>query len=316
MRTSDGGTLAAVLARQLEDLDNDAAAIALSVPGARATAHRGALPGGLPTSGRTVMYAASLTKQLLGTLSAIATTEGRLTYETLVSGHVTRAPAALEGVRVRHLLHHTAGLPDVTAELHTSGVDNAAVLDRLRLGTPRSSEPGAAYAYDNAGYVVLGLVLASVFDQSIETVIMDRIFQPLGMRDSRIGGDPVTRLPGVPPPPATVGDGGWWTSVTDLHRWQEASNDEYFGSEIARLVSTPGVLNDGGVLSYAWGIGVRSVDGRRTLSHGGSWPGWIARAVRQPDHGVALSMLTSGGSQERVALVSDAIIREVSGPSA
>ncbi|MDQ4090045.1 MAG: beta-lactamase family protein, partial [Actinomycetota bacterium] len=66
---------------------------------------------GVPVTEDTKMYAASLTKQLVGALAALATTSGQLDPDASVREVLTELPAWASPVRIRHLVHHTSGLP-------------------------------------------------------------------------------------------------------------------------------------------------------------------------------------------------------------
>jgi hypothetical protein len=69
------------------------------------------------------------------------------------------------------------------------------------------------------------------------------------------------------------------------------------------LAETPGVLDDGTQLDYAWGIRIITHLGRRTVSHGGSWPTWSAKAIRQPDSGLSVAILTTSPDVGEVTAV-------------
>ena len=85
------------------------------------------------------MYAASLAKQVVGVLVALLVRDGRLGVEDRLRLHVPELPAWAEAVRVRHLLHHTSGLPDVERRLTGSArPPKAAGTTPLRCGRSAS----------------------------------------------------------------------------------------------------------------------------------------------------------------------------------
>jgi hypothetical protein len=71
------------------------------------------------------------------------------------------------------------------------------------------------------------------------------------------------------PAPLSVGDGGLWTSVLDLLRWNDALRADTLG--VADTLHTTGALDDRTPLDYAWGVRVYHVGSNRDESHGGSW---------------------------------------------
>jgi CubicO group peptidase (beta-lactamase class C family) len=251
------------------------------------------------------MYVASVTKQLVAALVAMAVDEGAMGYHEPLTSYVPSLPGWAKRVGLRHLLHHTSGVPEVT-EPWTDDLDNACVLDRLRSSPGPDTPPGTRFCYSNTGYVLLAAAVESALYHPIETLARDRVFVPLGMDHSRLGGPAPVRLDGQPDVPRTVGDGGWWTCAADLHRWLVALNRAGLGERITRRLETPGQLDDGIPLDYAWGVRISQVGRRRTLTHGGSWPGWRALTLRQPEEGIAVCVLSTSPDE---ALVSETGLR-------
>src|SRR3712207_2833814 len=97
-------------------------------------------------------------------------------------------PVASQQITVRHLLHHTSGLPK------SAGIDAATVattsdsaLEALvrELSTVELAAPvGTTWQYSNAGYATLGLLVQTVTGQSYEGYVEQLIFAPLQMRAS------------------------------------------------------------------------------------------------------------------------------------
>jgi CubicO group peptidase (beta-lactamase class C family) len=96
--------------------------------------------------------------------------------------------AASARITVRHLLHHTSGLPedsayppracnDISDEALSERVD---ALSEVHL----SHGVGTAFEYTDANYDVLGLVVQTVSGQSYESYIAGHVFAPLGMGHS------------------------------------------------------------------------------------------------------------------------------------
>jgi CubicO group peptidase (beta-lactamase class C family) len=165
--------------------------------------------------------------------------------------------------------------------------------------------PGRAFAYSNMGYVLLAEVLRCVTGRDPASAAEDDLFAPLGMSRSALGQAPPYALPA--PPPRTVGDGGLWTSASDLLLWLEALNQGLLGNGLTHLLQTPGRLENGTALDYAWGISVRPTDRGITYTHGGSWPGWTAKTVRNPTTGTALALLTCHSDTQVVSDLAMAI---------
>jgi CubicO group peptidase (beta-lactamase class C family) len=246
--------------------------------------------GGHLVTPDTVMYAASIAKQVVGLLAAQQVCAGTLAAEDLLSDCMDGLPPWAGTVRVRHLAHHTSGLP--TGWAQTRGGGSAGALAWLRQLDELETEPGSTYRYSNIGYICLAEIVSRTVGAPVADVAAD-LFTRLGMSDTSLS-DTIPYEPAEQQlPPRTVGDGGLWLSVRDLRSWNDAMNRRALGAEVHVLAETPGTLDDGTALDYAWGVRILQHVGRRVVSHGGSWPTWSAKAMRWPDAGVSVALLTT-----------------------
>lgn len=278
-----------------------AAGIAVSVSSAPDTAARcrGQIAGE-PVTPATPMYAASVTKQIVGYLTAVAVEDARLAYDARIVDIRPGLPSWLGEVRIRHLLHHTSGLPEVTKSASGQATHNGAVLDRLRASAPDTITPGVRFAYSNTGYIVLAEAVAVTYATPLDQLARAEIFEPLGMADSRLGGRPAS-IPGFPDPPGTVGDGGLWTTLNDLTVWLSALNQRRPGSAAAARLDSPGALDDGASLDYGWGVRVTQTATGPLVTHGGSWPGWVSKTVRYPERDIAVAVMSHGSDDQTIS---------------
>lgn len=267
----------------------------------------GRMPGGAPVTADSPLYAASVTKQIVAALAAQAVLAGALDVEASVRAFLPALPAWTNAVRVRHLVHHTSGLPATGRVLmalgldHDSQLDNDLVLDGLgRLHDPDGA-PGRSFVYSNIGYVVLAEIVRRVSGLDLAELGYRRLFGPLAMVRTHLGGVADVILPDRPTPPRTVGDGGLWISAADLLRWLDALNSERLGRDLTRLVQTPGRLDDGTPLTYARGMTAQPGPDGTTYTHGGNCPGWTAKTVRNPTTGTAVALLTCDDDAQTVS---------------
>ena len=193
---------------------------------------------------------ASVTKPLTATAVMLLVKDGKLRYEDALTDVFPSFPAYGRGITIRHLLTHTSGLPDYE-ELMSAAEKGGArpwtterqiqddeVLALLRGETKGLFAPGTSWAYSNSGYVVLGLVVARVSGKPFGDFLRQRIFAPLEMDhtlayekgrnevpDRAFGhardGDGF-READQSPTSATLGDGGVYSSLEDLAKWDEA----------------------------------------------------------------------------------------------
>ncbi|TXH79682.1 MAG: class A beta-lactamase-related serine hydrolase [Pseudoxanthomonas sp.] len=209
------------------------------------------LEAGVTSSPTTNYRLASVSKQFTATGVLLLVEDGVLTLDDRVRHWLPTLPVASEGITLRHLLSHTSGLvdyedllpPDQARQIHDADV--LRLLEREdRLYFPAGSD----YRYSNSGYALLALVVERASGQRFAAFLQARIFSPLGMTATlarQDEGPPVTdRAFGYTrvgdrwertdqsTTSAVLGDGGIYSSITDLAKWDAAWYDD-------RLLSAP-----------------------------------------------------------------------------
>jgi hypothetical protein len=121
------------------------------------------------------------------------------------------------------------------------------------------------------------------------------------------GGHPPVITEDYPRVAVSVGDGGLWSTAAQLRLLNDAFlPGGALPAPVRALVAEPGRLADGSAvqyapgMQYAWGIRVTERHGQLMHSHGGSWPGWVAKTIRLPAAGISLSALSSSTQPERM----------------
>jgi CubicO group peptidase (beta-lactamase class C family) len=90
-------------------------------------------------------------------------------------------------IRVRDLLTHTSGLPDYPpglSDLYTRRHHTLAEATMAMSQRPLNFEPGTRWSYCNSGIDTLGRLIEVVSGRSYEEFLTQRIFEPLGMKDT------------------------------------------------------------------------------------------------------------------------------------
>jgi CubicO group peptidase (beta-lactamase class C family) len=269
-----------------------------------------------------VGYAGSLAKQITGACAALLAQGGALDVEAPIADWLPELPPWADMIRVRHLIHHTAGLPTTGAvweEMTSAGESDwtsDGVIAALSKMDELEREPGDAYAYSNVGYICLARIIERSSGSDLNTFAQEHLFEPVQMRATTLWSGPAPSPPNAPlaqplrsPAPLSVGDGGLWTSVRDLLRWNKALLGDALG--VSDTLHTTGKLDDGTPLDYAWGVRVFRVGANRAQSHGGSWESATAKLVRLPDLGVSLAALALDGSIERMTTLSSLLQDEL-----
>ncbi|SNY61010.1 serine hydrolase domain-containing protein [Paractinoplanes atraurantiacus] len=141
-----------------------------------------------PVDPRGFFRIGSVTKVFTATVVLQLVSEGRIALDGPVDGY---AP-----ITVRQLLNHTSGLRNYTKDLTTEGI----LRDRRRRWTPqeivaragrsgREFAPGTSRAYNNTGYVLLGMLIEGATGQPYGKEIEARILRPLGLSRTLVRDD-------------------------------------------------------------------------------------------------------------------------------
>jgi CubicO group peptidase (beta-lactamase class C family) len=217
---------------------------------------------------------ASCTKQFTAMAIMLLVHDGKLKYEQNLAEIFPEFPSYGATITINGLLHHISGIPDYetlmeqeeksggrkwTEENQIHDADVLALLEKERLPL---FPPGTKWAYSNSGYVVLGLIVAKVSGKSFGDFLQERIFAPLKMDqtvayergknevanrafgNSRDGG--AWKQTDQSSTSATLGDGGVYSSLRDLAKWDEALAKNTLLSETEmRAALTPAALVGG-----------------------------------------------------------------------
>jgi CubicO group peptidase (beta-lactamase class C family) len=141
----------------------------------------------------TVFDLASLTKPV-GTATCVMALAERGVFHlgeearTFLGGD---AGAQWEGVTLRHLLTHTAGLP-AWRKYHSQGLEKGEIVARV-LATERERPVGSRYVYSDLGFITLGTIVERVTGESLDSFAAREVFTPLGMADTGFRPDETLR---------------------------------------------------------------------------------------------------------------------------
>lgn len=260
---------------------------------------------------------ASVSKQFTAASILLLAQDGRLSLDDPVRRWLPELPPSTGAVTLRHLLTHTGGLVDYEDLMPADRQDqlsDADVLALLAHADRTLFAPGTRYRYSNSGYVLLGLVVERASGQAFADVLRTRIFLPLGMTqtllyEARRGPQVAHRAYGYSrvdgrwmrtdqsPTSATRGDGGIYSSVDDLARWDAALYDDRLLSDASRAMAfAPHVRVTGEPYEAHYGYGWRITG--ETLWHSGETIGFRNVIVRYPARHLTVVLLTNRNAPE------------------
>ncbi|WP_020571780.1 serine hydrolase domain-containing protein [Neolewinella persica] len=163
-------------------------------------------------------------------------------------------------VTIKHMLSHTSGLPDMREvednyDFYLTAKDKEN-FEPLKHADSLNFEPGTKFQYSNPSYNGLALIIEQIANEPWQQFIEDNIFKPSGMNDSKItnGSYPESGVAhgysnfykegdstyygayyeydyGEVPTFAAAGNGGVWSSILDLAKYEAAIQKNVFLSQ-------------------------------------------------------------------------------------
>lgn len=267
----------------------------------------------------TMFQTGSVGKQFTAALVLLLAKDGKLELDAPVSRYLPGVPDSWHGITLRHLLGHTAGLPDHDAAIDLKRDYSDDELLTSALTIVPDAPPGDRWRYSNLGYQLLGLICTRVGGAFYGDQLRERIFAPLGMRSRVISERDLVphraagyvRVDGtfsnqdwVAPTLNTTADGSLHMSTRDLARWALAlDTDDPLDDDVKTAMWTPVRLNDGSAAGYGFGWELGQVHGHRVQYHAGAWQGFTAFFSRYPDDGLTVIALANRSRTNLAALV-------------
>jgi CubicO group peptidase (beta-lactamase class C family) len=275
------------------------------------------LEHGVALSPTSVLDVGSISKQFTAMAMLILQKEGKLSIDDPIRKYIPEMPAYADKVTIRRALSQTSGLRDLYVMWSQTGRSFAGdTIDALRIITRSAEtnyEPGLRYLYTNSGWILAAQIVYRLTGKSLAQFAEERIFAPLGMRDTRYLADASLIMPNLataysprqgggfrvarsPYDGAIMGAGAVHTTVEDFGRWlNNYDSGQIGGRDIIETMTTPTKLNDGSpatsgaTQAYAVGLSAGTLRGLKVVSHGGSWAGYRGHFLRFPEQRFAVA---------------------------
>ena len=289
-----------------------------------------------PIDAKTNFRLASFTKQFTAASIMLLVRDGKLHYDDHLTDIFPEFPAYGKSITVRNLLNHTSGLPDYEELLMkqypgTPGekipqILDAGVLKLLVQQTSGKFAPGSKWQYSNSGYAVLAMIVEKVSGKGFGQFLQERIFTPLKMTNTLAyekGKNEVphrayghSKIDGVwhetdqSPTSAVLGDGGIYSSLDDLVKWDRALRERtLLSEEEMRPALTPVQPTDGPAkspsgkpISYGFGWFVDPYRGHKRMFHDGETIGFLTTIQRFPGDQLTVIVLANRSDVDPQAL--------------
>ncbi|CAM4950729.1 unnamed protein product [Rotaria socialis] len=263
---------------------------------------------------------ASLTKQFTAAAVLLLAEEqsGILQLDDLIRRKwFPTLPLATDAITIRHLLTHTSGLidyeevlvpdTDLNNQLHDSDVLDILIAENRTHFSPA----GSRYRYSNSGYALLALIVEQASGKRFADFLYERIFQPLEMHGTIAFENGISTVmhrafgysgnssswarTDQDQTSAVLGDGGIYSSIDDLLKWDAALYDNrLLSSESLRLAFKPATMTDEPGIQYGMGWKITG----DMVWHSGSTIGFQNVILRFPMRRLTVIVLTNRNHPE------------------
>jgi CubicO group peptidase (beta-lactamase class C family) len=272
---------------------------------------------------------ASFTKQFTAACIMLLARDGKLHYDDHLTDFFPEFPEYGKAITVRNLLNHTSGLPDYgelmmkqyagTPPERVPQILDVGVLKLLEQQTSGEFSPGTKWEYSNSGYAVLAMIVEKVSGKPFGEFLHERIFVPLKMTDTIAYEKGKNEVPhrayghtknekdagwqetDQSPTSAVLGDGGIYSSLDDLAKWDRAlRNHTLLSAAEMRPALTPvhpsgapEKTSDSPAPSYGFGWFLDPYRGHKRMSHDGGTIGFRTTIQRFTDDALTVIVLAN-----------------------
>ncbi|WP_137172642.1 serine hydrolase [Massilia sp. HP4] len=269
-----------------------------------------------PLTPGTVLRLGSITKQFTAVAILMLADEGKLALNDPVTRFFPDYPTGGKVITIEHLLTHTSGIASYTSKPNyvagmAKDLSVAQMIDGFK-NDPLEFEPGTKFNYNNSGYFLLGAIIEQVSGLTYAKFLEQRIFTPLGMKDTAYEGAERSNAPraagysaqekgyGLAQPLSMsqpYAAGALVSTVDDLAKWDAAiASGKLLKPASWKLAFTPYKLNPEESTDYGYGWAVGKLQGTPVVHHGGGINGFRTYALRLPEQKVFVAVLSNSDS--------------------
>ena len=271
-----------------------------------------------PCTTNTNFRLASVTKPFTAMAVLMLVERGKLSLDDRLTDFFPEFPAYGKPITVRHLLAHTSGVLDYEDLIPPGTTIPVLDQDVLRVLMEKHTTcfpPGSQFRYSNSGFALLALIVEVRSGETFAHFLKENIFEPLKMANTlayerglavvpnrAFGHTPKSRS--LSPSDgervrergsnfdrtdqsltsSVLGDGGIYSSVVDLAKWDAALYGKKLVSESTlRVAFSPATATDKPGRSYGFGWFIGEYRGLKEIFHSGDTIGFRTRIARFPE---------------------------------
>jgi CubicO group peptidase (beta-lactamase class C family) len=275
---------------------------------------------------RHIFHLGSVGKQFTALGLMLLHEDGQLDYDAPIGRYLPELNWTGSALTVRHLLHHTSGLPDydededlydklLSVSAQPTNMDLLTVLANFDTLT---NPPGEVFSYSNTGYDVLGALIERLSGQTYAEFMQARVFGLTGMTDTFALPDPqrlqnprvcISYDENSQPHEYTEldnlnGSGSIYSTISDLFLYDQALyTHALVRQDTLAEAFTAGKLNNGTSTDYGFAWDVNKYKGEPYVGHGGAWLNFTSYFLRFPERQLSVVILLNRDDIEIDTLV-------------
>ncbi len=278
----------------------------------------------------TIFAIGSSSKAFTTAALAMLVDEGKLKWDDKVSEYLPKFqlfdPYVTREMTVRDLLTHRIGLERGDQLWYATAYTREEVLHRIRFLKP-SSSMRSKFGYQNIMFLASGEIIPAITKESWDDFVTNRIFEPLGMKDSGTSIRTLSKSNNVSTPHQRIDDkvqpvawrlidnigpaGSINSNAVDMAQWLrlQLGNGKYDGKQLISAASIkemhtpqtiirreglyPIMYPDAHFMSYGMGWFLSDFRGKMLVEHGGAIDGMRALVAMVPEENVGVVILTN-----------------------
>ncbi len=283
-----------------------------------------------PVDEHTIFAIGSSSKAFTAASIAMLVDEGKLKWDDpatkYLPGFQLYDPYVTRELTVRDLLTHRIGLERGDQLWYATAYSREEVLRRVRYLVP-SSSVRSRFGYQNIMFLAAGQIVPSVTGKTWDDFVTDRIFSPLGMKETGTTIRTLSNSKDVSTPHVKIDDkvqpvpwrlidniapaGSINSNVTDMAQWLrlQLGNGKFEGKQFLSEASLkemhtpqtiiriegqyPILYPDAHFLNYGMGWFLSDFRGKKLVEHGGAIDGMRALVAMIPEKNVGVVILTN-----------------------
>lgn len=267
----------------------------------------------IPITTKTLFDVVAISQPFTALTIVMLEEQGKLSLDDDIRKHIPELPDFGKTVTLRHLLYHTSGIWDWSNILLISGwrsedvITADHILNMVKRQKKLQFDPGSKHVISNTNYNLLAETVKRVTGLSFRDWAWENIFRPLGMKKTLIRdrhGEPIEnqayaydyqRMRGYQKGGDNlnaVGSNNLFSSVEEMGKWLlNLETGKVGGGTVIKKMFTPGVLDNGKKIDYAYGWKIDTYKGLKRFSASGQWGGFNSSLQYFPQHKFGVVLL-------------------------